>query len=92
LSDPRRQTKNDARLMGFFLRLWLRRQPLWVQCVVFALFAVLGGVFVLFGAMTGSWRAVGYGVLVAVAWPVDMFVIRPIGLFVQQWLRGDATR
>ena len=78
--------------MGFFLRLWLRRQPLRVQCVVFVPFAALGGAFFWVGAMTGNGRAIVFGVLVAVAWPVDLFVIRPISLLVQQWMKGDATR
>jgi hypothetical protein len=64
----------DKRPVGFAVRRWLRRQPLRVQCVVFGVFALIGGVFLWAGLAIGDWRRIVSGVLVAVTWPFDTFV------------------
>jgi hypothetical protein len=45
-----------------------------MQCVVFGVFALIGGVFLWAGLVLGDWRRIVFGVLVAVAWPLDTFV------------------
>jgi hypothetical protein len=64
----------DTTRMGFAIRRWLRRQPLRVQCAVFGVFALIGGVFLCAGLVIGDWRRIVFGVSVAVAWPFDTFV------------------
>jgi hypothetical protein len=41
---------------------------------VFAVFAVIGSVFLWAGLAIGDWRRIVFGVLVAAAWPFDTFV------------------
>jgi len=53
--------------MWFFIARWLRRQPPRVQRVFFGAFALIGGVFLWAGVVTGDWRGIVLGVLVAVA-------------------------
>jgi hypothetical protein len=60
--------------VGFAIRWWLREQPPRVQCVVFGVFALIGGVFLWAGFVIGDWRRIAFGVTVAVAWPLDTFV------------------
>jgi hypothetical protein len=45
-----------------------------VQCVVFCVFALIGGLFVWSGVVNDDWRSIAFGVLAAVAWPFDTFV------------------
>jgi hypothetical protein len=67
-------TRADTRCVGFAIRWWLREQPLHVQCVVFGVFALIGGVFLWAGLVIGDWRRIACGVTLAVAWPLDTFV------------------
>jgi hypothetical protein len=60
----------------FVISPWLRRQPLHVQCVVFGVFALIGGMFLWAGLVLGDWRRIVFGISVAVAWPLDTFVWR----------------
>jgi hypothetical protein len=60
--------------VGFAIRRWLRRQPPGVQRVVFGVFALIGGLLLWVGVVTGDWRGIVFGVSVAVAWPFDMFI------------------
>jgi hypothetical protein len=60
--------------VGFAIGRWLRQQPLRVQCVVFAVFALIGGVFLWAGVVIGDWRRIVFGVSAAAAWPFDTFV------------------
>jgi hypothetical protein len=46
-------TRADTGRVGFAIRRWLRRQPLRVQCVVFGVFALIGGVLL---GWTCDWR------------------------------------
>jgi hypothetical protein len=47
-----------------------------VQCVVFGVFALIGGMFLWAGLVLGDWRRIVFGISVAVAWPLDTFVWR----------------
>jgi len=44
------------------------------SCVVFCVFALIGGMFLWAGVVTGDWRKIAFGVSVALAWPFDTFV------------------
>jgi hypothetical protein len=74
--------------VAFAIRRWLRRQPLSVQSVVFAVFGLIGGAFLLAGLAIGDWRRIVFGVLVAVAWPFDTFVWSPIKMRIDARLYG----
>lgn len=67
--------------MWFFMRRWLRRQPPRVQRVFFGVFVLIGGVFLWAGVVTGDWRAIVFGVVVAASWPLDTFVRSRFKLF-----------
>jgi hypothetical protein len=77
--------------MGFFIRLWLRDRPLSQQCMVFIPFALLGGALIVAGAMNANWRLTAFGFVAAVAWPLDIFVMRPISLVLQRRMYGDTS-
>jgi hypothetical protein len=77
--------------MAFFIRLWLRDRPLSQQCVIFVPFALLGEGFIVAGAMSANWRLTAFGAGAAVAWPLGMFVMRPISLALQRRLYGDTA-
>ena len=79
-------TRADTRRMGFVIGRWLRRQSLPVQCVVFGIFALIGGVFLWAGVVTRDWRGVVAGVLLAVAWPFDTFVMSRIEMRIHKRL------
>jgi hypothetical protein len=67
-------TGADTGRVWFFIRPWLHRQSPGVQRVFFGVFALIGGVFLWVGVVTGDRRGIVFGVLVAVAWPLDTFV------------------
>jgi len=54
--------------------------------VVFAVFALIGGVFLWAGLVIGDWRRIVFGVSVAVAWPFDTFVWSRIKMRIDEQL------
>jgi hypothetical protein len=81
-----RATRADISRMGFAISRWLRRQPLGVQCVVFGVFALIGGVFLRAGLVTGDRRTIVTGVTLALAWPLDTFVVARIEMRIRERL------
>jgi hypothetical protein len=79
-------TRADTRRMGFLIGRWLRRQSLPVQCVVFGIFALIGGVVLWAGVVTRDWRGIVAGVLLALAWPFDTFVMSRIEMRIHKRL------
>ena len=54
--------------------------------MVFAVFALIGGVFLWAGLVIGDWRRIVFGVSVAVAWPFDTFVRSRIKMRIDEQL------
>jgi hypothetical protein len=67
-----------------------------VQCVVFGVFALIGGAFLWAGLVIGDWRRIVFGVSVAVAWPFDTFVWSRIKMRVDErlyrWFANERGR